>query len=421
MDEIIDMMRKDIDISVERSASGNQPLSFRIKYRALDPVLAAKVVDRITSLYIAENVRDREVQSADTAAFLESQLRDAKRTLDEQEAAVSRYKVEHNGELPEQQNTLLAALARFQLELEGNQDALSRAEQTRVTLESGLAAGQMTEAALRSRIHAAAVASAIGATATDPSSTVPESVRLKSQLELTRLRYGDMHPDVRRLQDQLQAALAREKAAGSVTARMSPSAPQGEDSGAEIVDPDLLRAHEHTVDLKTQLAAIRQEIERRNHEVDRIKRDIASYEQRIERLPVREQDYAALTRDYDFSKANYRGLLDKKMAAEMSSDLEKRQKSDWFRILDAARPPEKPLKSKRKMLYGVSFAGGLFLGMLVAIAFEMRRGVLLGEWELPNGTPVIARIPTMAGVIAYEASAQSWRALLGSGSQQQDG
>jgi polysaccharide biosynthesis transport protein len=117
------------------------------------------------------------------------------------------------------------------------------------------------------------------------------------------------------------------------------------------------------------------------------------YQSHIERLPIREQEMAQLTRDYEMSKENYKSLLDKQIAASMALDMERRQQSERFTVLDRARVPEKPVKPKRPMLYAIGTAGSLALGLLIGFVLELRRNVFLGEWELPEGTTVLARLP----------------------------
>src|ERR1035438_9617515 len=116
-------------------------------------------------------------------------------------------------------------------------------------------------------------------------------------------------------------------------------------------------------------------------------------EGKLSRLPVREQEMAMVTRDYEISKANYKSLLDKKLSAEMSTDMERRQKSERFTVIDPARVPEKPFKPNRPLFWSFGVAAGLLIGIALGGALELRHNVFLGEWELPAGVVVLGRLP----------------------------
>jgi hypothetical protein len=122
-------------------------------------------------------------------------------------------------------------------------------------------------------------------------------------------------------------------------------------------------------------------------------RDIGSYQSRLERLPIREQEMAAVSRDYEITKANYRALLDKKISAGMATEMERRQKSERFTMLDPARVPEKPFKPNRHVLTAVTCFAGFGLAAALAFGRELKKGFLLGEWELPAGIPILCRVP----------------------------
>jgi len=135
------------------------------------------------------------------------------------------------------------------------------------------------------------------------------------------------------------------------------------------------------------------EFDSRKVEQQRILHDMDVYQNRLQGLPVREQQMAQLTRDYEIAKSDYKSLLDKKMAAEMALNMERAQQSERFIVLDRAQVPDKPVKPKRPVLYAASGIAGIFAGILMGFAAELRRNVFLGEWELPSGTPVLARLP----------------------------
>ena len=135
-EEIVEMMREDIQIKVERGWVGNRPGAFRIAYMGKSPAVVSEVTNKLAQLYVTQNLSNRETQAKDTQSFIASRLTEAKKRLDDIEAAVSRYKLEHNGELPEQENTLNGALLRQQLELQGIQEAINRAQQNKLMIET---------------------------------------------------------------------------------------------------------------------------------------------------------------------------------------------------------------------------------------------------------------------------------------------
>src|SRR5690348_2578938 len=58
-DDKIEKMRKDISIDLVRDTRNNEITSFRVSFSSNDPVLAQKVTNELTQLFINENLRVR--------------------------------------------------------------------------------------------------------------------------------------------------------------------------------------------------------------------------------------------------------------------------------------------------------------------------------------------------------------------------
>ena len=71
--------------------------------------------------------------------------------------------------------------------------------------------------------------------------------------------------------------------------------------------------------LQSQLQSIDAEIAKRKEEQRRLSKSIASYQAKLEAIPVREQEITALVRDYEISKAHYKGLLEKQLSAQTAT------------------------------------------------------------------------------------------------------
>src|SRR5260370_4072442 len=206
-EEILENMRNDIKIQLEKGWTGNRPGAFRVAYQGQDPAVVAQVANRITNLFVEENLRTREVQAEGTSEFIRSQLDEAKKTLDELEASVSNYNLAYNGELPQQESSLNGTLSRLQSALDANRDGINRAQQNKVMLDNTLSVPNSTGPALAALME-------VGSTeADDPSTTVTvagsaqmarksrkASDAIQDNIELLLIRSRPNHPEVRRLQ-----------------------------------------------------------------------------------------------------------------------------------------------------------------------------------------------------------------------------
>jgi polysaccharide chain length determinant protein (PEP-CTERM system associated) len=402
--ELVDKLRRDLNIGLERGLSLGRPGAFRISYDAPDPKTAAGVVNDVCNLFVTQNSKTRERRAEGTSEFIENQLAQAKKSLDEQEAQLSQYKLKWAGELPQQETALMSALARLQADLQSNHDSVARAQQNALVLENTL---RFSESSL-STIERALSAPPSRATSAALGITVPPtaSERLRAQLEELRQHYTDDHPEVRQVRVQLAQALADEAkitkpAPSAGTDKVALLTPVNDPATAQLrAEAD--RQRERVSSTRAQLQVIEQEIKARNVEREQIHQQLADYQTRVEKLPIREQQMAALTRDYETSKGNYKSLLDKKLSAEMASEMEHSQQSERFTIADPARVPTAPIKPKRPLLFGMGSLGGLVLGLALGLALELKKNVFLGEWELPPHLQVLGRVSLS------ERVGQSW-------------
>jgi len=296
--------------------------------------------------------------------------------------------------------------------LQGNHDALNRGQESKLILENTLGVAENTMAALTKPDTQPSPADSAPPAGAAPENVVTRVViktsdQMRAQLELLRLRYGDDHPDVKKLKGQLEQALqleAQQPAVDrSVPVPIAPKAPAPKAAPPRQA-AELAQSLERIASLKTSIAAATREIGQRTADQERILRDIGIAQGRLDRLPIHEQEMARVLRDYEMSKANYRSLLDKKFSAEMSTDMERRQKSERFYVLDPARVPEIPVRPNRPLLNLGGSLAGLALGLVLGIGVELRKNVVLGEWELPPDVPVLGRLPYIHPVTAAAAA-----------------
>jgi succinoglycan biosynthesis transport protein ExoP len=407
-EEIVARMRKDTSITVDRTWSATRPAAFRVAYEGHNPKVVATVVNQVAGLFISENLKSREQRAEGTADFINSQLTQVRASLEQQEEKLREYKIQKMGQLPEQQTALVSTLARLHSELQGNQDVISRAEQNKVMLENTVRLAESSQVALQRAIELGnsqrSAPSPAAGTAFTPPAPVPvrPSQALRARLESLRLRYRDEHPEVKQLKAELETVEREEQrkdaeaAAGRRTASPADTASRAVERSApapsaEVV-AELNRQREKIALSGIQLALAEKEIAARQEEHAHILRSIADYQARVEKIPLREQELTALTRDYEISKQNYQTLLDKKNTAGMAEQMEKQQQAERFTLQDRAQPPTKPVRPMRALLYPATSLGTLAFMLALAIAVELRKNAIMGEWELAKGTRVLGRI-----------------------------
>ena len=379
-DDLVETMRKDIEI--ELSHGDDKKLSaFNIYYANRDPKMAQLATAELANLFITENLEQRQKRSENTTNFLEDQLDQARAKLAQQEAKMRVFKDQHLGELPTQTQSNLQILTGLQNQVQANQDSLNRAKQQNTYLESLINQYR----AMDSGSKPGETGGPVGLAAIDK-----ELDQLKAQLADLTSHYTDKHPDVRKTKEQIART---EKMRERIVAEMNSPATNSSTSPAAATSLDPKTAP--MLEMESQLKANRLEIANREAEIKDEQSKINQYQGRLNMAPVMEQQFADITRDYDQSKTDYESLLAKKNQSEMSTDLEKTQQGEHFRMLDPPNLPVRPYKPNRLMLCGAGLAVGLVFGGGFAFGKERLSGKIYSEREIKKLVPfdVIAEIP----------------------------
>jgi polysaccharide biosynthesis transport protein len=378
-DDLVENMSKDIEIELSRG-DDRKLSAFNIYYVNRDPKMAQQATAELANLFITENLEQRQAHSENTTKFLEDQLDQARAKLTAQEAKLREFKDQHLGELPTQTQSNLQILAGLQNQVQANEDALNRAKQQNTYLESLINQYRAME------------------TSSKPSGGGPvgladidkELDQLKAQLADLTSHYTDKHPDVRKTKEQIaRTEKMREQIVADMNSRADNSTPQP--AAPSTLDPKSAPL----LELESQLKANRLEIANREAEIKDERSKISQYQARLNMAPVMEQQFADITRDYDQSKTDYESLLAKKNQSEMSTDLEKTQQGERFRMLDPPNLPVRPYKPNRLLLCGAGLAVGLVFGGGFAFGQEKLSGKIYSEREIKKLVPfdVIAEIP----------------------------
>ncbi len=378
-DDLVEKMSKDIDIELSRG-DDRKLSAFNIYYASRDPKMAQAATAELANLFITENLVQRQERSENTTKFLEDQLDQARAKLAAQEAKLRVFKDQHLGELPTQTQSNLQILIGLQSQVQGNEDSLNRAQQRNTYLESLINQYRAMDSGSKP-----ADGGPVGLAEIDK-----ELDQLKAHLTDLTSHYTDKHPDVRKTREQIaRTEQMRERIVADMNNRSNAPSP------APTADQPLNPKSAPILELESQLKANRLEIANREAEIKDEQSKINQYQARLNMAPVMGQQFADITRDYDQSKTDYESLLAKKNQSAMSTDLEKTQQGEHFRMLDPPNLPVRPYKPNRLQLCGLGLAVGLVLGGGFAFGREILSGKIYSEREIKKLVPidVIAEIP----------------------------
>ena len=379
VDDGLNQLRSDVEVnpSGPEQVSGKvKTVSFTLKYTGDSAKTAADVTNAIASFYVQQNDSMRSQSAMGTLQFMRQQLGDAKAQLDRQDAAISQYTSRYTGQLPQQVGINLATLERMNTQLRLNGEQQLRLIEQREKLMEGLQDPSTI------------------ARAENPDAT-PEMLdrlkqidKMKADLAQLQTRVTSKHPDVLRLQEQIadleqqqkqdEAALDKKRAALAAAAAAKGQA-----------EADAQAPRRQTIDsLDAQLAKLREE-----EQV--LRSTIASFEQRLQGAPEREQEYALITRDRQVAKDLYDSMLKRYDEAQLAASLETDRQGERFRVLESALPPEGPTGPNRIRLILMGLLLAVAAGVAIALTAEQFDASFHGVDEVREFTsvPVLVSIP----------------------------
>jgi len=372
MEDKIADMRKRISVNLMRReaptkwALGNA-YAFSISFRDKEPEKVMKITNALASYFIDENIRFRQTEAIGTSNFLDEELIPIREELVAKEKVIKEYREKYMGELPEQLGSNLNMLTRLQEQLKIKQTSL---------LDS-----QNKLAMLIDQINEGALLFGQGATVTGDGRIVSDFEKpisleqAKAMLSYLETRYTSKHPDIIRIK-KIISDLEKNKQNNKDTSDVS-----------QYIPPNA----------KMEVEQIKVNINTLTTDISNLKSQIREYEKRIENTPRREQELKSLERDYNNIRASYNVMLNKKLEAEVSVNMEKKQKGEKFQILDPARLPEKPVFPNMTILFLLTLVIGPNIGLGLLFLMEYLDTSFRSPKDIESnvGFPVLATIPVI--------------------------
>jgi polysaccharide biosynthesis transport protein len=399
---IIDNMRDDIDrqiISADvvdpRSGRPVQAtIAFSLSFDAKSPATAQRVANELTSLFLKENIKTRSDMADQAEKFLADEAEKIRQQIKQLGDGIANFKAANQDSLPEVQTLNVTTLQRIEQELREADRDLGSLDERRLYLEGELAklsphdrmitdSGASVLSPLgrlkmletqrlqmlsqysashpdvqRTDREIAALRKQLGYKA-DNTAAQQQAVIARNELAMARKRYGDQHPEVKRLQRELEIveASARENAASFSAAAENEA----------LFEPD----SPAWLQIKASLNALESQQKTLRQKKIELRTERTTYDQRMAAAPNVEKTYREMLADMEAASIKYNETKAKQAEAKLAKALETEQKGERFTLIEPPLQPETPVKPKRLLMFFMSFVLSVLLTLAIGYLFEM--------------------------------------------------
>jgi len=387
VDEVVDGIRLNLDIQpvqttgttpAKRRPGQNDVPGFYVNFTADNPREAQQICSELTSMLLEENLKAREQVAQSTTDFLSRQLDEAKHDLDDQDSKLAVFKRQYIGQLPGDEDNNLKILMGLNSQLDANTQTLNRAQQDK----------SYTESLLAQQLAAWRASQSV----TSPQSLQQQLASLESQLITLQARYTDDHPDVVKTKNDVAEVKRKLNEMNSAAAQNVDTT----DKGTANEPPEIRQ-------LRLQIHQYGEAMAQATRDQKRLQDQIHAYQGRLALSPAVEEQYKALTRDYETAQKLYNDLLAKKSQSQMQTDMERRQEGEQMRLLNPANLPDTPSFPVRWLFALGGLGAGLGLGFGLTLWLELRDKSIRTEQDVLAALdlPMLVSVPwigTDAGV-----------------------
>ena len=435
-EEILERMRRDIKltpISAEvtdrrTGAPVKSTIAFTVSYDSEVAANAQKIASELTTLFLNENVKNRQQKAAETTSFLEEELARVSQHMSDVEQQLADFKRRNQGRTPDLGLSNVVNTERAESEMQRVDRELVYLSDRRLQLQA-----QLLETRPQSPLAAG------GAGLLEPD----ERLRaLQLQLSTAQAQFSEEHPDVRRLkreigqlqtqtrpqaaQDDRELALARlEQQLADLRLRLSDAHPDvvklrrtfnslrqaaAAEPQASAALPKGRADNPLYLSLKTQIETAGGQIDMLRSERKQLQERLSQLTTRVSQAPEVEREYLELVRDQDSSRARFRELRDKSLQAQVAEQLERSRKAERFTVIEPPIFPERPNRPNRQLILMMGVVLAL-LGAVVAVVLRQAMDQTVGSARDVMRilqVPVLAMVPALPLAVSTERRHRVW-------------
>jgi len=369
---LADLSRK---IIISREGGDN---IFRIRYEHSNRQTAETVVRALLDSFVEDALGERRTDSGVAKEFLETQIGEYERRLNDAETRLATFKRENIGLMPGEAGDYYTRLQKSMEDLAQSRAELNLATERRAEYQKQLQGEEPV-------FGVAGTSTAGGGVRGGSSGTDGLIAQYEAELETLLLRFTENHPDavalrktIDRLKAQQQEERSKTVAQGEVRAR------PGETLEA---NPVYQRMRMGLSETEVEIATLRTKVGAQET-------DVRDLQKLVDTIPEIERQLTALNRDYSVTRDQYETLLKRRESLHITGEVEQSGDQLQFRVIDPPRAPLSPVGPNRPLFLGGTTVGAVGLGLALALLLQQLSPVFVSRRELRSATglPVLGSV-----------------------------
>jgi polysaccharide chain length determinant protein (PEP-CTERM system associated) len=338
---VIEDIRKSLNLTTVGDSGGSRGIDlFKISYRGGNPETVRDLVNTLVNEYIKGNVRHQRKDVHGAYEFINSQILEYKKRLEESDGAIREFRERNPHMVPQNEQTMLTRLEGFQSSKIEADIKLKELLMKRDNLQRQLSGEKELTVAFVTREGS-------------PQSRLNY---LNNQLVILMTKYTDNYPEVIKVKGEIEE-LKRQMA------QAKESRTEGHGAETAAINPIYQQLREELARTDAEIGSIRA----RSAELLRQQQVAQGI---LGRMPKEQEEWAKLQRDRNVYQKVYDDLLEKLENARVSNDLELADKTGTFRIVDLAVLPQVPLQPDRVKMILIGIALGIASSIGIVFLLE---------------------------------------------------
>lgn len=362
----------------------NDPDMFTISYRGDDPKTVVVFVNTLVNEFISKSVLDQRTDAEGAFDFIDSQLGEYKKKLEESDKAAQQFRERNPTMVPQNESTLTGRIENFETSRIEGEIRMKELLKKRENLQKQLTGEKELTVAFVS----------------GDGSPEGRLQQLNQQLMLLLTKYTDDYPDVIKVRseiEELQNQITQATKGGNHSNAQSAST----GSETRALNPVYRQ-------IKEELSRTDTEIESLQARMSELLRQQNQGRAVLGRLPKEQEEWSKLQRDRTAYQRVYDELIQRREISRVSKNLEMADKTAMFRVAEPPLMPRFPVSPNRIKIILLGFCLGIGAGVGAAVGLNYFDQSFKDEDSLQNSLhlPVLASVPTVVSEADISAVAK---------------